>query len=78
MPGRGAEVGAAERAAAVGAELRSACHWTPNSGRQSGGDLDDQRLDMHLRAALVELVDHGAQVAVHGSGAVMMIELVGG
>ena len=36
--------------------------------RVPSGDLDDQRFDVDLRAALVELVDHGAQVAVHRLG----------
>ena len=37
-------------------------------GGAARGDLDDERLDVDLRAALVELVDHGAQRAVDGLG----------
>ena len=44
----------------------STCHWMPNSAGLVGGDFDDQRLDKHLRAPHVELVDHRAQVVVDG------------
>ena len=47
-------------------------------GRLVGVDLDDQRLDVDLRAARVELVDHGAQLPVQRLGAVMISELVAG
>ena len=46
----------------------SACHWMPNSAALSAVDLDDQRLDEHLRAAHVELLDHRAQVVVDRLG----------
>ena len=35
----------------------------PMSAALLGVDLDDQRLDVDLRAARVELVDHVAQLA---------------
>ncbi len=46
----------------------SACHWMPNSAALSADDLDDQRLDEHLGAADVELLDDRAEVVVHGLG----------
>ena len=44
------------------------CHWKPNSAALSPVDLDDQALDVDLRAARVELVDHRAQLAVQRLG----------
>ena len=43
-----------------------------------GGDLDDQRLDIDLRAADVELVDDGANVVVHRLGGHDEQRVVGG
>ena len=63
-----AEVGAADALHAALADAGQRLPLDPELRRLVGADLDDQRLDVNLGAADVELFDDRAQVVVDGLG----------